>query len=181
MAPEAEDIVLTEEYEDLNVHVATMDRTYESLHPSSPAQAAALDQALTVTIGNEGPDADSVGFEMGFLSTQPSEFAEETLAPEPTPGPSKDTRKVERRSKGDRKGQETSSVPFDTHAKATVMPPPLASPGSKSRQPRGRGLLRLKAPPKMTDEPASRCRSLSTDEPPTPQWDTGAADTAHHV
>ena len=32
MAPEAEDIVLTEEYEDLNVHVTTMDRTYESLN-----------------------------------------------------------------------------------------------------------------------------------------------------
>ena len=67
MAPEAEDIVLTEEYEDLNVHVTTMDRTYESLNPTSPSQAAALDKALTVTIDNDGPDLDSVQLEMGFL------------------------------------------------------------------------------------------------------------------
>jgi len=124
MAPEAEDIVLTEEYEDLNVHVMTMDRTYESLTPTSPSQAAALDKALSVTIDNDGLDLDSVELEVGFLSTQPLEFARDAPAPEPTPGPRKDTRKVERRSKGDRKGQEASSVPSDTRAKATVMPPP---------------------------------------------------------
>ena len=106
---------------------------------------------------------------MGFLSTQPLEFARDAPASEPTPGPSKDTRKVERRMKGDRKGQETSSVPSDTRAKATVMPLP-ASPGSKSRRSRGCGLLRLKAPPKMMDDPALGRRPPSTDELPPARW-----------
>jgi len=170
MAPEVADVVLAEEYEDLNVHLIMMDRTSDSPHPTSPNQAAALDRALSVTIDNDGPDLDTVELEMGFLSTQVLEFARDAPASEPTTGPSKDTRKVERRSKGGQKGQETSSAPSDTHAKATVMPPP-ASPGSKSRRPRGRGLLCLRAPPKMTDEPALGRRPLSMDEPPTPQWE----------
>ena len=46
MAPEVSDIVLTEEYEDLNVHPVTMDRTSDSPHPTLPSQAAALDLSL---------------------------------------------------------------------------------------------------------------------------------------
>jgi len=122
-----------------------MDRTSDSPDPTSPNQSAALDKTLMVTIDNDGPDLDSVELEMEFLSTQPLEFEQETLAPEPTPGPSKDTRKVERRAKD----REAGSVPSDTSAEAMAMPP-LASPRVKSRRPRGRGLLRLKAPPKLT-------------------------------
>ena len=170
MAPEVSDIVLAEEYEDLNVHPVTMDRTSDSPHPTSPSQAAALDRSLVVTIDNDGPDVDSVEFEMNFLSTQPLEFAQDAPASEPTPKPSKDTRKVEKHSKGNRKSQGASSVPSDTRARATVAPP-LASLGSKSRRSRGRGLLRLKAPPRMTDEPAVGRRHPPTDEPPTPRWD----------
>jgi len=146
-----------------------MDRMSDSPHPTSPRQAAALDEALSVTIGNDGPDVDSVELEMEFLSTQPLEFAQEIPAPEPTPAPSKDTRKVESRPKGDRKVKVTGSVPPDSHAEATAMPPPASRDG-KSRRPRGRGLLRLKAPPKMTDEPALGRRPPSTDELPPPWW-----------
>ena len=170
MAPEVADVVLAEEYEDLNVHPVTMDRTSDSPRPTSPSQAAALDRSLVVTIDNDGPDVDSVEFEMNFLSTQPLEFAQDAPAPEPTPGPSTDARQVERRVRGDWKDLGSGSAPSDTHAEATVMPPP-ASPGSKSRRPRGRGLLRIKMPYKTTDEPAVGRRPLSMDEPPTPQWE----------
>jgi len=82
---------------------------------------------------------DSVELEMGFLSTQQLEFAQEIPAPEPTPAPSQDTRKVKHRSKGDRKVRATGSVPPDSRAEATAVPPP-ASRDDKSRRPRGRGL-----------------------------------------
>ena len=45
MAPEVADVVLTEEYEDLNVHPVTMDRTSDSPRPTSPTQAEALDRS----------------------------------------------------------------------------------------------------------------------------------------
>ena len=80
--------------------MSTMDRTSDSPQPASPRQAVALDEAISVTIGNDGPDVGSVELEMEFLSTQPPTFAQEMPAPEPTPEPGKDTRKVESRSKG---------------------------------------------------------------------------------
>ena len=49
---------------------------------------------------------------------------------------------------------------------------PTASRSSKSHRPRGRGrgVLHLPAPPKMTDEPALGRRPTSTDEPPPSRW-----------
>ena len=167
MAPEVEDVILAEEYEDLNVHPVTMDRTSDSPQPSSPRQAAALDEAILVTIGNDGPDVDSVGLEMEFLSTQPPTFAQETRAPELTPDPGKDTRKVESRPKGDRTVKVTGSVPFVTHVEATAMPPP-ASHDARSHRPHGRGFLRLKAPLMVTTELAPERRPRSSDELPPP-------------
>jgi len=105
MAPEVEDVILAVEYEDLNVHPVTMDRTSDSPQPSLPRQAAALDEDILVTIGNDGPDVDSVGLEMEYLSTQPPTFAQETRTPETTPDPGKGTRKVESRLKRGKNGQ----------------------------------------------------------------------------
>ena len=52
------------------------------------------------------------------------------------------------------------------------MPPP-ASPKSRPKRPRGRGrgLLRLPAPPRVMDEPALGRRHPSVDEPPIPTWE----------
>ena len=50
MAPEVSDLVLAEEYEDLNVHPVTMDRTSDSPEPTSPNQAAALEKLSLIHI-----------------------------------------------------------------------------------------------------------------------------------
>ena len=120
MAPEVSDIILAEEYEDLNVHPVTMDRTSDSPEPTSPNQAAALEKTLMVTIGNDGPDEDSVGFEMVIPSTQPDEFEQETLVPEPTPGPSADTRKVKRRAKDQKAGSAIMDLGKPSKIRPTV-------------------------------------------------------------
>ena len=51
MDPEIE-VDITEECEDLNVQLVTMDRSSDSPHPPSPHQAAALDEALAHTDAN---------------------------------------------------------------------------------------------------------------------------------
>jgi len=63
----------------------------------------------------------------------------------------------------------TGSTPPITYAQATAILPP-ASYDVGSHRPHGRGFSRLKAPPKVTLEPAPGRRLPSFSELPPPQW-----------
>ena len=72
MDPEVE-VDITEECEDLNTQIITMDRSSDSLHPSLPRQAAALDEAIARTdVNNNERDFDPVTSVLTEVpSTQP--------------------------------------------------------------------------------------------------------------
>ena len=124
MAPEIV-IDLEEELEDLNTDLLTMDRQSDSPHPLSPRQTAALDGALVeIDRSNNDPDFDPVSTVLAEVpSTQPT-----TLR---TP-PRRVVRKVE--------GAE-----YRLPAPPTASTPMPALP--TLGRTRGRGILRLAAPP----------------------------------
>ena len=176
MDPEIE-VDITEECEDLNTQIISMDRSSDSPHPPSPRQGAALDEAIARTdINNNELDFDpitSVLTEM--LSTQPetppARRPRESRSRRRTSRHREDTREVilmESTRARDRMDEVTDATsPIGSRQGST---PPLTSHGFRPRHGRGRGLLCLPAPPKLGRTPAPGSRSSQYGKLTASQW-----------
>ena len=154
LAPEIE-VNIEEEVEDLNADLVTTDRQSDIPEPTAPSWAVAIDAH------GAGDPADDIETELDVLTIVPS-----TQPPSPRTPP----RRVARCPAGTRDDgfrrpvQPLTPVPESTTQGAT--------------RGRGRGILRLPAPPKLARTPASRRRPsvCGTLLPPT-QWAIQVSET----
>jgi len=154
MIPE-EAISTAEGHEDPDTQPTTMDVTSDSPQPMSPNQADALDRAVLVTIHNDGRATDSVSVTPLAACPRKSRLRERTSSQR------EDTRTVE--LTGTALQTTSASIP-------AMPPPPLTLHESKTRLPKGRGILRLKAPPKVGRDLAPERQPLPVADLPLPQW-----------
>jgi len=151
MAPEVV-VNLKEEVEDLNTDLISMDRQLDSPHPLSPSTVAALDRDLsTNNVSAEAP------FDVLHVvpSTQPE-------TPPPPAGVS--ARQLRSRSRRRVTGNAPPVPPL------MALAPHISD--SEQRPATGRGILHLRAPPKLARMPAPRRRPPPCAELPLPQWTT---------
>jgi len=164
MIPE-EAIPTAEGYEDPDTQPITMDVTTDSPQPMSPNQADASDEAVLVTIRNDGRDAGSVSVDLGDVpsskqATPPASRTRKSRPRERTSRPREETRTVEL----------TNTAPQTMSASTMATPPPSTSHESETRLPKGRGILRLKAPPKVGRDPTPARQPPPVVDLPLPQW-----------
>jgi len=138
---------LEQEVEDLNTDLLTTDRQSDSPQPTSPSQEAALDTDIVA-------DSQPMDIDLDVLTVVPS------TQPEPSQTP---LRRSARCYSGRRPGRSQLSDP-------PTAPAPLPSWTGDPGPTVGRGILRLRAPPKLDRTPASRRRPPPCTIVPLPQW-----------
>jgi len=159
MAPEVEGRA-EEEMEDLNVQPVGMDVHSDSPIPMSPRQAASLDRAVEEAIfNNQEPDSiTSVLVEVP--STQPA-ISPPPMQTEPSLPRRVVVRALSAGGRGARPKVRDSKKPGQ-HTPTGVPPldflPPTTESFSAFTGATGRGILRLRAPPKVARVPAPRRR-----------------------
>jgi len=155
MAPEIV-VDLTEEVEDLNADLLTTDRHSDSPQGLSPSAPAAMDSFVPDSQPPEDAEAEVLRV---VPSTQPV-----TLQTPP--------RRVTRRQSDSRAVEQYFQPPPPVTPSAPDMPAAGIS--------RGRGILRLQAPPKVARTPAARRRPPPSCTVPPPPW-TFDVPRAPHV
>jgi len=139
---------LEQEVEDLNTDLLTTDRQSDSPQPTSPSQEAALDSDVVA-------DSQPMDVDQEVLTVVPS------TQPDPSQTP---LRRSARRYGGRRPGRSQLSDP------STAPAPPPSLWAEDQRPTVGRGILRLRAPPKLDRTPATRRRPPPCSIVPLPQW-----------
>ena len=152
------DVNLGDEYEDLNADTNQWDVKTDSPHPHSPTAADALDYCV---LGQEPPPGAPFDVLREVPSTQPE-----------TPSTTKGASARRHRSRSRRQATErtrsaqppTALTPPTSTASAPILT--LTEQGYAA----GRGILRLRAPPKLARTPAPRRRPPPCGNLPEPQW-----------
>ena len=147
MAPEVETRV-EEEMEDLNVQPVGMDVHSDSPIPTSPREADRLDRAVEEM--NQEPDS-IISILVEVPSTQPA------ISPPPTQVETSPPRRVVMRAPNGRgrgaRPKERKPKESGQHTPPSVppldFPPPTTESFSAFTKATGRGILRLRAPPKV--------------------------------
>jgi len=164
MIPE-EAISTAEGHEDPDAQPITMDVTTDSPQPMSPKPAAALDEAVLVTIQNDGWATDSVPVDLGDMTA-----SKQAMPPTPRSRKSRPRKRVPRQREDTWTVELASTTLPTTTVSIPAVSPPSTSRGSEMRLPKGRGILRLKAPPKVGRDTTSEHQPPPVADLALPQW-----------